>query len=170
MYDIGSLIVYGSTGVCRVKDITTPDFSEDRNRLYYVLDPLYQDGLIYTPVDTGVFMRPVISKEEAQRLIELIPTMTTQAYHERSVQRLAEHYKEAISTHDCADLIELAMSIYSKKLSAEMSGKKFGQVDERFLRRAETLLFGEMAAALDIPADQVQSYIAQKVENSAADN
>ena len=39
---------------------TLPDLM--RTRLYYVLEPLYQSGVIYAPVDNEkVHMRPVIS-------------------------------------------------------------------------------------------------------------
>ena len=37
-------------------------------------------------------------------------------------------------------------------------------VDERYIKQAERLLYGELAAALEIPFDQVQSYIACRVE------
>ena len=37
-------------------------------------------------------------------------------------------------------------------------------VDERYMKQAERLLYGELAAALDIPFDRVQPYIARRVE------
>ena len=67
MYQIGDLIVYGSTGVCRVEAVETPRHRPgEEERQYYLLRPLYQDGTIRIPVDTKVFMRPVISREEAE--------------------------------------------------------------------------------------------------------
>ena len=58
MYKVDDLIMYGGTGVCKVEAITRPDFEEpDENRLYYVLQPLYQSGTIYAPIDNDkVFM------------------------------------------------------------------------------------------------------------------
>ena len=50
MFQPGELLVYGTTGVCRVEEITAPDFTRaDRGRQYYLLRPLYQDGVIYAP-------------------------------------------------------------------------------------------------------------------------
>ena len=71
MFQPGELLVYGTTGVCRVEEITTPDITRaDRGRRYYLLKPLYQDGVIYAPVDSDkVPIRPVISREEAEALI-----------------------------------------------------------------------------------------------------
>ena len=53
------------------------------------------------------------------------------------------------------------MSIYAKKQTARNG--RVGAVDESYLRRAEDLLFTELAAALELDRDQVQPYIAQRV-------
>ena len=88
MYQIDDLIMYGSTGVCRVSDITEQVFNDD-DKIYYVLEPLYQSGVIYAPVDNEkVFMRPVISEEEAKRLIDDIPAIHTEIYRNSSMQQL----------------------------------------------------------------------------------
>lgn len=42
----------------------------------------------------------------------------------------------------------------------ESRKRKFGQVDARFMKRAENLLYGEFSVALGIPFDDVQGYIA----------
>ena len=153
MYKIGDLILYGSTGVCRVADIKKRSFNSEKKteQLYYVLKPLYQECMISTPVDNEkVFMRPIISKESANQLIDMIPTIKAEAYHSKVLSQLAEHYNTSIKTHNCEDLLELTMSIYAKKQYAEQQKRKFGAIDERFMKRAEELLFGELAAALEI--------------------
>ena len=166
MYQIGDLIVYGSTGVCRVEAVETPRHRPgEEERQYYLLRPLYQDGTIRIPVDTKVFMRPVISREEAEKLIDAIPDMNAEVYHERNFTQLAAHYQEALGSHECSDLIELVMSIYAKKQDAESKKRKFGQVDARFMKRAESLLYGEFSVALGIPFDDVQGYIASRVSD-----
>lgn len=85
MFQIGDKLVYGSTGVCLVEDITTVNLpGVDKNRLYYVLRPMYQDGIIRTPVDNEkVFKRPVISRQEAEALIDMIPTVKAAACNEK---------------------------------------------------------------------------------------
>ena len=63
MYSVGELIVYGGTGVCEVEAVETKG-----ERQFYRLRPLYQSGIISVPVDGKVFMRPVISREEAEAM------------------------------------------------------------------------------------------------------
>lgn len=165
MYKVGDLVFYENTGVCRVTNIAVSSFSGvDTNQLYYFLKPLYQESAIYTPVgNTKVFMRPVISADEAEQLIDTIPSIQPEAYHNRLQSQLAGHYEASLKTHDPGELIKLTMSIYAKKQSAEQQNRKIGAIDDKFMKCAEELLFGEMSVALDIPKDKVQEYIAARV-------
>jgi CarD family transcriptional regulator len=116
MFEVDDLIMYGGTGVCKVEAITKPDFEEpDEDRLYYVLQPLYQSGTIYAPVDNDkVFMRPVISADEANELIDIMPEVHTEIYKSSSIQQLSKHYQSVLDTHKCVDLIKLTKSIHKK--------------------------------------------------------
>lgn len=169
MFQPGELLVYGTTGICRVEEITTPDITRaDRGRRYYLLKPLYQDGVIYAPVDSDkVPIRPVISQEEAEALIDLIPSIRAEACRAPTLQVLAQHYQSAVRSHDCKELLELMMSIYAKQRQAEAQKRRLGMVDERYMKQAERLLYGELSAALNIPYEDVQPYIARRVEESS---
>lgn len=168
MFQKGDLVVYGRTGVCRVMDITEPDFCRgkpgERDKMYYVLNPLYQDGTIYAPVENSkVPIRSILTAEEARRLVEMIPASRAQAYYGGSTQNLRDHYQTLMQTNNCHDLMELVISIYSKKMYVEQSKRKFGAVDEHFMKQAEQLLSGELAAALNIPVNEMSDRIAVKV-------
>lgn len=166
MYQVGDLILYGNTGVCKIEDITTKELPGTvRGQLFYKLIPLYQSGVIFTPVENNkVFMRHIIGREEAERLIALIPSIQAEAYHSPVIKELTSHYETSMQTHDCQDLIELTMSLYAKKKEVALQRRKFGAVDDRFMRRAEDLLFGELAAALSIEKEDVPAYISAKVD------
>ncbi len=159
MFQPGDLIIYGRTGVCKVEAIETV-----KGQDFYVLDPLQQNCSIRTPVDGKVFIRPVITREEADALIDMIPQMEAQPFENKALRELTEHYQSFLTRHECKDLVELTMSIYAKKKAAEREKRKFGVVDERFLREGETLLYGELSAALGIPAEEVPDYIAQRLD------
>ena len=166
MYQVGELILYGGTGVCRVAEIVAKRFSRSEpEKLYYVLKPLYSAGTITTPVENGkVFTRPVISRDEAIALIDAIPTIHAEAYHNSNLQQLENHYRSELESHDCIDLLRLAMSTYQKKVERERAKLKFGAVDRRYMERAENLLFGELAVALDIDRDSVQGFIEDRLQ------
>ena len=168
MYSINDFIVYGKMGVCRVTDITVPNnIRWAGKKLYYVLQPLQGNCVIYAPVDTKVFMRPIISAEDANRLIKAIPKMQTDPYYNDRMQELVSHYENVLHEHHCGDLLALAMSIYAKKQELEEQNHKFGQIDGRYLKQAEELLYCELSLALNIPMEKVPEYIAVQVDSSS---
>ena len=145
MYEIGQLIVYGNEGVCRVEEIGTPKISGvDKHRDYYTLAPIYREGKVFTPVDSKVFMRPVITREEALALIDRIPQMTAQVYENSNLRFLNEHYQQCIQNYTCADLLQLIKDVRAKRRRMTERGKKLGLVDERYMKRAEEMLHGEL--------------------------
>lgn len=163
-YSIGDLIIYGETGVCRVEDIVERPFL-DGTKNCYKLSPVYSSCTIYTPVDNeSVFMRPIISKDEADSLIASIPDLEPTVCNVTAPRELSERYDKIIKTHDCSELISLTMAIYEKRLRLIEQKKKLSAIDERYMKKAEDLLFGELAAALGIDKSSVSNYIAEKVK------
>ena len=78
LFKKGEYIVYGTTGVCMVKDITTMDREDaPKEKLYYVLEPAKTaGGMIMTPVEGNKsIMRKVLTKEEAYELLDGIKTI-----------------------------------------------------------------------------------------------
>lgn len=170
MFQIGELIIYGNAGVCRVDAIGSPALDAlSAERTYYTLTPLYQDGTIYTPVDTTIFMRPIINYEQARQLINRIPHMRENICIERNLRMLNDHYKESLQRHSCEDLLQMIKDIYAKGKMVAEQGKKLGSTDEKYMKQAEDLLHGELAVALDIGKDEVAEYIKQSVQEAAAD-
>ena len=163
MYQVDELIMYGSTGVCKIKEITKQDFGGDR--LYYVLEPLCQAGVIYAPVDNEkVFMRPVISENEAKDLIDSIPTIHTEIYKSSSMQQLTKHYQSILDTHGCTEMLGLIKSIYLKGLEAMKNNRNLGQIDKKFMKRAEDLLYGEFAAAMHVSREEIAVYVHDRLD------
>lgn len=164
-YSIGDLIIYGETGVCRVEEIVDRPFLGEMTKCYK-LQPLYQSCVIFTPADNGnVFMRPIISKEEAHALVESIKTVEPKEIPGAAPRVLSEKYDKIIKLHDCSELISLTVSIYHKRLGLIEQKKKLSAIDERYMKKAEDLLFGELAAALGIDKAQVSGYISEKVNS-----
>lgn len=165
MYSKGDLIIYSGEGVCRVENVGPIDLSgANKSKLYYTLQPVYREGKFFIPVDTSVFMRSVISHEEADTLIRRIPEIQGEVYENRNLRMLNEHYQTLLQSHDCEDMLQLIKAVYTKQKENLAMGKKPGLVDERYMKRAEDILYGELAVALDIPKDSVLDYITNILE------
>ena len=168
MFHENDLIVYGNTGVCRVKAIGTLEGISAANpeRIYYTLEPVYDSkGTIYAPVDSKVFMRLIMSPEEARALIAKIPKIPGQKVECQNQRMISDQYEASLSSHKCEDLISLIRTIYVRNKKATDSGKKPAQVDERYMKRAKDLFYGELAAALGINFKDVEPYIKDTVES-----
>jgi len=101
---------------------------------------------------------------EARALIDGIPMVDAQPYYNNALRQLQEHYDTKINSHSCSDLIELTISLYRKKQKMQEQKRKFGAIDERYLKRAEDLLFGELAVALELQKQEVRQYIVARLE------
>lgn len=161
MYAAGDKIIYGGSGVCTIVEVCTPNFSRaERGRKYYKLRPVYGTETIYAPVDTRTFMRPVMTRQEAEQLIARIPEIGEYVPTGHSMTALRQEYEECFKDHSCETYIQLVKGVYSKG----MSGKKLGQTDQRYRKRAEDTLYGELAVALEIPPEEVPAYIKAAIE------
>ena len=164
MYKIGDKVLYGQTGVCEVTDICEKAFIKNQKREYYVLKPYnFENNIIYAPVtDNKVFMRELITKNEAEELIESIPLIVERLTNNEDATK--EDYIAKINNHSLEELVELTAIIYSKKLSFANMKKRLNAIDEKYMKIGENLLFGELSAVLDIPIDSVQGYIEDKLK------
>ncbi len=165
MFEPGELVLYGSSGVCRVESIGAMEGVRgvDRGRLYYKLKLLHGSGDIFAPTDTAVFMRPVLTQEEVNGLIDKLPHIQAAACNERNLTQLSGRYHAAFESHRTEDLLGLMKSIRLKERASAQRGKQLGLTDQRYQKKAEELIYGEFSVALGIPYEAVEDYIAQRL-------
>ena len=70
---------------------------------------------------------------------------------------------EILKSGDSLQLASLTKSLYEEQTRRAKRGKKSSLNDSALLKKAELLLFGELATALEIELDQVQDFIAEKL-------
>lgn len=169
MFQVGELVMYGSTGVCRVEEIAGLDQpGGDRGRRYYLLKPLWQEGVVYVPVDSEKApMRPVMGRSEAEALIDRMPEIPAAVCRGGTAQALAQQYQSAVRDGGHQALIQMMKAIYLKRGAAEAKNRRLGMIDERYMKQAERMLYGELATALEIPYDGVEDYISARLEGAA---
>ena len=164
MFEKGSYIVYGNSGVCQVEDIITMDMKGvPRDRLFYVLNPSAQKGgKIFTPVDNEkTHMRPVLTPEEASKLIDEIPEIE-ELWIANEKLREAQ-YKECMKSCDCKEWIKIIKTLYLRKRARSAQGKRITSTDEKYLRMAEDYLYTELEIPLGIPKARMEGYIGERV-------
>ena len=164
MFQAGDVIVCGTHGVCRVEKVGPLSSAvADRDRLYYTLKPLYERGsVVFTPVDNEkMVIRPVISREEALRLIDGI--RDAEALGIEDERKREEKYKTALKSCRAEELVKMIKTINARKRSRAARGKKATDADSRYVKLAEDYLYGELAISLDLERDQVKAFIRERI-------
>lgn len=159
MYSVGDKIIYGEYGVCMVEKIGPLEMSgAPKDKLYYVLVPYTGTGTYYTPVESGAFMRPVISRDEAEALIDAIPDIEPAICSDSRFNHVDAFYRELFMQHTCEALVAIVKGLYIRVRERKSRGSRA----ELTLKRALGMLHGELAVALGMDIDDVQSYIISK--------
>lgn len=169
MYAVGTSILYGRTGVCRVEHIGAPPFRDHDGGSYYTLRSVFSTSgeLIYIPVDTAVSMRPLIGGREASAHLDRIPGLKPEAFRSRKPAELAAHYQEALGSCEPERCLLLIKEIHQKERELSAHKKKLGQVDFRYLKIAERLVCEEFAVALDTSLEAVRRRVYAAMECEA---
>lgn len=162
MFNVGDYIIYGSSGVCQVTSIGKLSISDD-DKLYYTLVPVYSKAsTVYTPIDNEkVVMRSVITKEEAEKLVDEINMIETIWVDDE--KKREETYKKALRTNECTEWVKIIRTSYLRIQDRKSNGKKVISSDEKYLKAAEEYLYGELSIALGMDKEKVHQYIAEKV-------
>ena len=162
LFSVNDYVVYGSEGVCRVESIGKKDITGlDKEKEYYTLVPVYKSGKIYTPTDSTIVMRRVITKDQAQKLVAHIKEISYELDVPRDAKLAAAFYKELVRTYECEKLIKVIRHIFQKQRELIPLKKNLPAVDAKYFKMAQDILYGELGFALGIAPNQVKGYIEQ---------
>ena len=160
MFSVGDKIIYGENGVCTVESIGPLTMAgAPKDKLYYYLSPLIGSGTYFAPVDSGAYMRPVMSRAEAEALIDAMPGIQPAICTDNRFNHVDAFYKELFKQHSC----EAPVSIV-KGLKSRMSDRKTkSSRAEATMKRAKDILHGELSVALEIDVKDVEGYIVSRL-------
>ena len=160
MFQVGDKIVYGENGVCTIVRIAPLNVSgAPRDRMYYHLAPLIGSGTYFAPVDTTAFMRPVMSRAEAEALIDRMPGIEPAVCADSRVNHVDAFYKDLFRTHSTDALVSIV-----KGLRQRMDERKTrSSRAESTMKRAKDMLNGELSVALELDLCDVDDYVRSRI-------
>jgi len=159
MYQVGQKIVYGIHGVCCIVDLEEKKI--DRKTIcYFVLEPIDQPGSrYYVPSENQAALakiRPLSTKEELAALLTAPLAENVWIVDEN---RRKQHYRELVSSVNLKAMIDMVRCLRLHRRQQMEQGRKFHQCDENFLRDTQKILSTEIAMVMEIPDDQVDTYL-----------
>ena len=163
MFKINYYVIYGSTGVCQVKDIKREKDNNNEEIEYYILNPVYDRRMtIKTPVlNRKVYMRDIMTREDVSILINKIAD--NEVISIENARERAETFKNIIRNGESDELIKVINTIKLDKEEKLNMGKKLNKTEEDIMLAAKKKLYEEFAIVLEIPVENVSLYIKEKI-------
>ncbi len=170
MFEKGQMVVYGTSGICRIEDIREEQFSSAsrETHLYYVLKPVDSPtSTKYVPVHNEQLtakMRPVPGKEEIDAMLRSTQDSTVSWISDPRSR--TETYTRIFAGGVGVDLLSLIRCLRRKKQERVAAGKRLYAADEKLLAAAERMVCEELSYALAIDKEEVPDYILRVCEGS----
>ena len=164
-YCVGDRIVYGTQGICEIKEIS-PLTLGDEEKNYYFLSPLSDPRcVIYVPCDNQFLldqMKDILSPDEIDSIITS-PEIGTMEWIGIDIRR-KEYCTAVLKSGDRHELLRVIYMLRTKREEFRSMKKHFHVADERFLRDAERIINQEFSYSLGIHASEVEDYILSKLK------
>lgn len=155
MNGIGSVVFYGCEGVYEIVsiDLMAMNGTDDKVPYYTLSSTRTKGDVIYAPATTGK-MRPIVSKLQAEYLLECVPHMRLEVLLENDPHYPAEYCKN-VRIYDCKELLKIALFLHAKQ--------KQSQADLSCLKMAKRYLTDELSATLDQTVGDMQTLFSNHV-------
>lgn len=171
MFNVNDYVVYGSEGVCMVESIGHPDVRGlDELKEYYTLLPNSRSGKIYTPVDSAIRMRHVITKEKADELISSISGIAPQLDVPKDTKLATNYYRRLVRTYECETLLRIIKYVRGLQKQFAVIKRNVPAVDMKYLRMAEEMLYCELSFALDKSVSEIRDVVISLCDAECADD
>lgn len=155
MFCVGQTVLYGSSGVCTIDDVTEKRIGKNRLQ-YYVLKPLCaESSTVFVPTANKTLVgkiKSVMTEEEAQNMLAALPDCGE--WNENKQER-SEAFRAVISGGSRVDLIRLIRLISFHGREQNAKGKRLHLSDERFLKEAEKMICEEFSLVLRLDRSEV---------------
>lgn len=148
-FKVGDNAVYPGHGVGKVTAIETKEILGNKQE-FYTIQILDTGMKIMIPKDNvaSVGLRPIISKEEANKVIDILKVTQVKVDNQTWNRRYRE-YMEKIKTGSVYEIAEVLRDLFLLKVDKELS---FGE--RKMLDTARSLLMKELTLA--VPANELQ--------------
>ncbi|MBQ6477379.1 MAG: hypothetical protein IJI43_02990 [Bacilli bacterium] len=160
MYQADDYVLY-KKDVCKVREVK----KNKMNSLdYYILVPIDDPSLIIdVPADNRMgYIRDIISKEEAEELINNIPNIKTlENIEDKNIENT---YKNLIYNGTREDLIKIIKTSFLRNQDRINNKKKISDKDSNYFNKAEQYLYNELSIALNMTFDETKEYVIKKVQ------
>ncbi len=169
MFSIGDKVVYRSDGVFTVSEYSSSPIDKNDTRQFYVLRPVHGPvgNIIMTPMENeDSKMRAVMSREDALLFIDNIPSVSILTVEKEKNRR--DVYRKALDGATAEVLVSIIKTVMLRRAELAKVKKRVSESDNDYEKKAKHCLNGELSIALDIPLEDVDSFIEERISSIIA--
>ena len=160
MFNVGEVVFYGAQGICKIDGVETKQIGKI-SADYYILKPVFNESTaVFVPVNNEMLtskMQSVLTKAQADELIE--NASSADIIEADCENQKREVYKSIISGGDRQMLVSLIKTIRTEDKKRSQNGKRLNINDEQILRKAENLLYNELAYVYGVEPENIKNTI-----------
>lgn len=155
MYNVDEIVLYGSNGVCRIKEITKQRLA-DKTMEYYVLKPLFsQVSTLFVPTNNEALVSKMRHILPEDRIKDILDNLSVIPEWIDDKSKRFDFCKETISSGEFEAVVNLIRMLRFHEKEQNSKGKHLHISDERFLREAERMACDEIAVALNVERSEI---------------
>lgn len=157
MFKVGEYVIY-KHDLCKVKDIKEKYFN---NTDYYILESNNDSSLTISVPSNNILLRPLITKEEIDKLIARIPNIDIINNNSRMIEN---EYKKLLDSCSYDDLISIIKTTYLRNKERLDNNKKIAEKDNYYFEKAELILYSEFSMVLGLSFEETKKYVTDKIK------
>lgn len=167
MCQVGDKVIHINGGVFVVDEIKIMNYGYGDVK-YICLKPYYIDTVnktltIFVPYDKkDELIRPIMTKEDALKVIEKIKNIEPIWYNEAKVRK--EKFAELLNSHTIDNICVVVKSLYIKQLELQGNNKSLNLMDYDYLKKLKKGVEEELAISLNVSIDEISEMITKCVE------
>ena len=160
MFSKGEIIVYGSSGVCEIIDITERVIAKQKHT-YYVLKPKQlNQSSIFVPIDNEMLVSRIRKLYTEKEILGLIKeSKDNDIKWDDDTNKRTREYHSIIATGDLKQIVSIIRKINAFSKKKESSDFHFSKSDERTYKMAMNVLYNEISYVMDITQEELEKLI-----------
>ena len=165
MFSIGDTVFYSAQGICSIEEIKEQNFGKE-TQLYYTLRSHHNPNLkLYHPVKTvDSKLKRLMTKEQAISVLHCFQSIADPWVDKTNGRSHA--YQATINSEDHFKIAQMANTLLRRRTELETIDKKLPVQDAQVLQRVTSILYEELATALDTTASDISDQVDEIIEKN----